>query len=293
MLKPKNPKTQKPKNQCVVFFGNGSYILPILKVLHEKFNLVLVLTTEKSKDEPVLKYSKIHNINYKSIEKFNEHLAPYILNLKSPVGVLANFGLIIPKKVLTIFPKGIINIHPSLLPKYRGPTPGQTAILNGDRTTGVTIIKLDEKVDHGPILIQIEEQILENDTAESLYKRLFKIGANLIEENLEKYFKGKVELKEQEHSKATFTKPLTRKEGFIDLSSFKIENLKFEIGRKIRAYYPWPGVWTKWKVESGKWKILKLLPNQKIQIEGKKPMTYKDFINGYQKGKEIIDKISI
>jgi methionyl-tRNA formyltransferase len=190
---------------------------------------------------------------------------------------------------LNIFPKGIINIHPSLLPKYRGPTPVQTAILNGDNTTGLTIIKLDEQVDHGPILAQRKEPILENDTAESLYERLFKLSASSIVSTIELYLKGKIELRKQNHAKATFTKRLSREDGHIDLQNPPAKEI---FDRMIRAYDPWPGVWTKWKMENGKWKIVKFLPEKKIQVEGKKLMSYKDFVNGYPEAKDLIKKLT-
>ena len=173
------------------------------------------------------------------------------------------------------------------MPKYRGPTPVQTAILTGDKITGVTIIKLDDKIDHGPLLRQEKEKILDTDTADILYKRLFEKGANLLPKILTEYLNGSLKLQTQNHKEATFTKALTRQDGFIDLSKLKIENLKL----KISAYYPWPGVWTKWKMKNGKWKILKFLPNNKLQVEGKKPVSYKDFLNGYPQLKQQLRKL--
>ena len=96
-----------------------------------------------------------------------------IRSQKADLGVIADFGIILASEVLEAFPKGIINIHPSLLPKYRGPTPVQTAILNGDTKTGMTIIKIDDEVDHGSILYQEEADIKPDETAEALLSRLF------------------------------------------------------------------------------------------------------------------------
>jgi methionyl-tRNA formyltransferase len=105
---------------------------------------------------------------------------------------------------------------------------------------------------------------------------------------LNKYLKDDLKLVAQEHEKATFTKPLTRQDGFIDLSSsLEIKKLKL----KIFAYYPWPGVWFKTKLNDTE-KIIKLLPGDRLQVEGKKPMTYKDFLNGYPEAKEILEKIN-
>lgn len=297
----------------VIFFGSSKHVIPIIEVLKKNFDLALVVTTETPKPSlalpsqtwrsyPVIKHCVGNKIPYLSISNLSDpNLKSLILNLKSPLAVLASFGAIIPSEVLNLFPHGIINVHPSLLPKYRGPTPVQTAILNGDKTTGVTIIKLDEQVDHGPILAQVEEPIFESDTSESLYQRLFRLCSSSIVSTIELYLKGKIKLREQNHAEATFTKRLSRQYGYIDLQKTPKPEI---IDRMIRAYYPWPGAWTQWKMsreagsrsagENGKWKIVKFLPEKKIQVEGKKPMNYKDFINGYPKiGKEILTKLGI
>ena len=295
----------------IIFFGSSHYVIPIIKVLQKNFDLKLVLTTENPalpagrpkpdlpdlasqgqalRSWPVVKYCVENRIPYRSVANLSgPDLKSLILNLKSPVAVLADFGLIIPREILNVFPKGIINIHPSLLPKYRGPTPVQTAILNGEKTTGVSIIKLDEEIDHGPILGQEKEEILPTDTAESLYKRLFEKGANLLSKVLIEYLDGNLKLEAQDHKKATLTKPLTRQNGYLNISNAMTAVTR--IDRMIRAYYPWPGVWTKWKMENGKWKILKFLPNNKLQVEGKKPLNYKDFSNGYPQIEQQLEKL--
>ncbi|MBI2033275.1 MAG: methionyl-tRNA formyltransferase [Candidatus Levybacteria bacterium] len=275
----------------VVFFGSDKFVLPIVEVLSKNFDLSLILTTEHDPHGPVTSFAKQNNIKLVDVKKFDQNLKSLILNHKSDFAVLAYFGLILSKQILNIFPKGIINIHPSLLPKYRGPTPGQAAILAGDKETGVTIIKLDQEVDHGPILAQEKTKIEETDTAESLYDRLFKQGAKLLAQTLPDYLSDKLQLQEQNHEKATFTDQLNRQSGYIDPKKFQISNFKFQIESMIRAYYPWPGVWTHLRLRSGgQAKIVKFLPNGKIQVEGKKPMSYKDFLNGYP---EIKDKIHL
>ena len=294
----------------IVFFGSSKYVIPIIEVLRKNFDLKLIITTERNPTDSITYYSIKHKVPYLSTTSLSiSNLKSYIINLKSPLAILASFGAIIPEEILNIFPKGIINIHPSLLPKYRGPTPVQTAILNGDNTTGLTIIKLDEQVDHGPILAQVKEPILENDTAESLYERLFKLSASSIVRTIELYLKGKIELRQQNHVKATFTKRLSRVDGYVDISKLKTQNSKL-LNRMIRAYHPWPGVWTNIQTTTNKQLLttkktsevsnqklevrIKFLPEKKIQVEGKKPMSYNDFINGYPKiGKEILTKLEI
>ncbi len=282
---PNNPITQLPNNLLVVFFGSSKFVIPILEVLRKNFTLSLVLTTEKSSTDAVPSYCIKNKTPHFSVQQFNNLTIEQLKKLNTSMAVLADFGLIIPQQVLDLFPKGIINIHPSLLPKYRGPTPVQTAILNGEKTTGVTIIKLDEEIDHGPILGFEKEKILNTDTSESLYKRLFEKGANLLLKVLPNYIKGDLKSNAQNHKQATFTSHLTRKDGLIDLNNPPAPE---KLQRMIRAYFPWPGVWTRLRLGYvGEAKIIKFLPEKKVQVEGKKPMSYKDFKNGYPNLKQI------
>jgi methionyl-tRNA formyltransferase len=274
----------------IIFFGSSKFVVPTIKALSKNFDLELVVTTEKSGGDvpsfciknkiPYISASSLSDINPKSL----------ILNHKSNVAVVTDFGLIIPKEILNSFPMGIINIHPSLLPKYRGPSPVQTAILNGETTTGVSIIKIDEEVDHGPILGQVKEAILDADTAETLYKRLFEKGTYLLLKVLKPYIDGNLKPSAQDHSKAIFSNSLTRQDGYVEIAKIKDQKSKLGLERKIRAYFPWPGVWFKTKL-NGMEKIIKLLPHQRLQVEGKKPMPYKDFLNGYPQAKELLKAI--
>ncbi len=291
----------------IIFFGSSEYVIPIIKSLQKNFDLGLVLTTENpktkksnlaSRGEASQSYSVIwycvkNKIPYRSVTNLSDpNLKLKIENLKLKIAVLADFGLIIPQEILNIFPKGIINIHPSLLPKYRGPTPVQTAILNGEKITGVSIMKLDEELDHGPVLGQEQEEILDTDTSESLYKRLFEKGVNLLPKLLNDYLNGNLNPIAQNHKNATFTKALKREDGYIDISKLEVRGEKLEVDRKIRAYFPWPGVWTKLEVRSEKLEVrIKFLPGEKIQVSGKKPMSYKDFLNGYPELKQQLGKL--
>jgi methionyl-tRNA formyltransferase len=260
----------------LLFFGGSKYVIPAVKVLKEK-GLNLVVTTEKEKSEPLIKFCLENKIPYFSVSTFDSNLKSEILNKNYEVAVVANFRLKIPSEILNAFPKGIVNIHPSLLPKYRGPTPGQQALLNGDKKSGVTIMLVDEQIDHGPVIVQKEEEINENETADSLYTRFFKIGADLLETNFQDYLDGKIKPLKQDDSKATYTEKLTRESGYFDLDKpLNKEVLK----RMINAFFPWPGVWTIAKFENKDLRI-KFLPNNFIQVEGKKPISLKDFENGY------------
>lgn len=276
----------------IIFFGSSKFVIPIIEKIRQNFDLVLVVTTEHEATDAVPNYCKKNNIQYLSLKQCNNETIEQLKITQVPVAVLAYFGLILPQEVLDIFPKGIINVHPSLLPQYRGPTPGQTALLNGDKETGISIIKLDEEVDHGPILVQKIEPIHPDDTAETLYERLFTKGAEMLVSSLHGYLNGELELKEQDHSKATFTDHLTRNSGYFDITNPPSQK---QLDCMIRAYYPWPGVWTKVDLGSDpregrtlQQKIIKFLPEKKLQVEGKKPMSYKDFINGYPDAKSAI-----
>ncbi len=266
----------------IVFFGTPYFVDPVLKKLEKNFDVV-----EKIR-EP---------------KEFNNETVQQLCSLSPDLFVVAAYGQILSSKLLEVPRLGAINIHPSLLPKYRGPSPIQSAILNGDKKTGVTFIKMDEQVDHGPIIAQFGATIEPADTFESLAQRLFEQAALELESTIINYNANQTG-KPQDDSKATFTKPLTKQDGYIDLSSLEIArpekpwrsggNWKLEIARKIRAYHPWPGIWTHLRLNSGgQAKIIKLLPGKKLQVEGKKPMSYKDFINGYPNGEEFLKKIGL
>ncbi|OGD87476.1 methionyl-tRNA formyltransferase [Candidatus Curtissbacteria bacterium RIFCSPLOWO2_02_FULL_40_11] len=207
------------------------------------------------------------------------------------LAILVAFGRIIPKEILEKPKHGFINVHPSLLPKYRGPSPIQSAILDGEKKTGVTIIKLDQEVDHGAILNQQEIEIENQDTHESLIEKTGMIGSNLLIETLPNYLKGKIKPEEQNHKTATFTKKITKTNGQIDLNN---PPSKQKLQRMINAYYPWPTVWTEVETRNQKPASqakrgepetrnlrIKFLPKGLIQPEGKRPMSVNEVKNGF------------
>ncbi len=247
-----------------VFFGTPDFVEPILEKLKETSDVVLEI---------------------RKPQKFDAEFLERVKSLNSDLFVVAAYGQILPKELLAIPKNGNVNVHPSLLPKYRGPSPIQTTILNGDEMTGVSFIKMDEEVDHGPVIYQFNSEILNNDTFESLAKRLFQEAADSLTKAIENLDSAQ----EQDHELATFTNHLTKEDGFISLENVpQVETLS----RMIRAYYPWPGVWFKTDL-NGRETIIKLLPGNKIQPEGKKPMGYQDFKNGYSKGEEILKNLSL
>ena len=273
----------------IVFFGAGPYVIPLIYMLHEHFDLQLVVTTEQKSTDPVPAYCKEKNIPLiQTTTLADEKIESQLREIDAPIAVLASFGLIVPADIIDIFPKGIVNIHPSYLPYYRGATPIQTAIANGDTETAVSIMVIDEELDHGPLLSQVPLEITPEDTTDSLYTHAFTIGAEKLLDILPTYVAGNIEPREQDHRKATYTqRELTRTTGYIN-----IQNPPANITNLIRAYYPWPGVWTKITINNQE-KILKLLPHDMVQIEGKKPVSYKDFLNGYPEAKEILHQLKL
>jgi methionyl-tRNA formyltransferase len=234
-----------------------------------------------------------------------------ILNLKPDLIVVAAYGQILPKEILEIPKFGCLNVHPSLLPRWRGPSPIQYTILNGDEKTGVTIIKMTEKVDSGPIIAQKElSSLIGKETYEILHNQLAELGAKLLIETIPKWIKGEIEPKPQDESKTTYTKILTREDGKIDWKK-SAEDLE----RQIRAFNPWPESFAFWsknkekiRIKILKARVLKIIDSkiysigktliapqnelcvqtgrgfliiEKLQPEGKKEMFSEDFLRGH------------
>ena len=165
----------------------------------------------------------------------------HIASLRPDVIVVVAYGLFLPADTLAAPPLGALNIHPSLLPKHRGPSPVATAILQGDATTGVTLMQLDEGMDSGPIIAQRETPIDAHETAETLTARLFDMGAQLLADTLPSWRTGEIAPMTQVESEATITSLLKREDGTIDWTQPAAY-----IARQVRAYHPWPGSFTHW-----------------------------------------------
>jgi methionyl-tRNA formyltransferase len=196
-----------------------------------------------------------------------------------------------------------INVHFSALPKYRGATPMQFALLNGDPTTTITVFILDELLDHGPVLTQTPVAIDPCDTFATLADRLAVLSGPLVISTLTDYASGNITPKEQDHSEATYTKILTKEDGRVDWS-----RTAAEIHNQFRAFYPWPGLWTTWEGKTVKIKDCSVAPNLssslepgtvldggiiacghktalqilQLQLEGKTTVDIKEFLNGYK-----------
>lgn len=192
---------------------------------------------------------------------------------EADLAVVAAYGKIFSKEELNIPNYGFINVHPSLLPKYRGATPIQQAILNGDKISGITIIQMDEQVDHGPIIYQEQMELSDSDNFQTLSKKMFQRAAEVLPKIIKDYVAGKITTHGQNHPLESFCPKLTRNSGYFDINNPPPTE---QLDRMIRAYHPWPGVWTRWKG-----KIVKFLPANMLQMEGKKAISFKDFLNGY------------
>ncbi|MFA5020763.1 MAG: methionyl-tRNA formyltransferase [Patescibacteria group bacterium] len=155
--------------------------------------------------------------------------------------VVVAYGQIIPASILALFPRGAINVHPSLLPKYRGASPIQSALLAGESETGITIMLMDEKMDHGPILSQLKVKLAGEETNGSLHEQLAETGVSLLLETIKKYLNGDLKSQEQNHDEATYCATITKADGRIDWTQ-SAQTIK----RKLYALYPWPAVWTAW-----------------------------------------------
>lgn len=252
----------------IIFFGSDHFVIPILQALEDNFEVTSVVTAPNS---AVAHYFKGLVLTPDKLDF--DFLTSHLPLLTADLFVVASFGKIIPRSLLNIPKFGVLNVHPSLLPKGRGPSPVPATILAGEKLTGVTVIKMDEEVDHGPIVATKVISLTGQENFLILINKLFQLGADLLIEIIPDLIAGKVALVPQNHAKATFTKTLKKEDGYFDINNPPAPEILDKI---IRAYYPWPGVWTKWNG-----KIVKFLPGGLIQMEGKKPISVKDFINGY------------
>ncbi len=252
----------------LIFFGTPEFAVPVLKALIDTGYVVAAVITKP--DEPVgrkqiltpppikswIMKHETWNIPILQPKKLDKEFTFQVSSFKPDLIVVAAYGKIIPKEILDIPSHGTLNVHPSLLPKYRGASPIQYAILNGDKETGITIMEIDEEMDHGPILVNSKLPIADSDTYETLSKKLAELGAKLLVKTIPDYFLGKIETIEQDHSKATYTKIIKKEDGKIDF-----KKSAEEIERMTRAYYPWPTTWAVWRQQEAKNKkrVLKIL----------------------------------
>ncbi|MDP6455274.1 MAG: methionyl-tRNA formyltransferase [SAR202 cluster bacterium] len=308
---------RKPEDTRIVFMGTPDIALPVLDALIIQGYQMVGVYTRRDRRAGRGRQMAASPIKTLAIERGIPVFQPASLRtdkaaqaelaaLKPDVIVVAAYGLFLPVEVLELPPFGCLNIHPSLLPRHRGPSPVATAILDGDVQTGVSLMKLDEGMDSGPILAQRDAAIGDQENTEDLTERLFEMGASLLIETLPKWIDGTITANPQDDSQVTVSGLLERADGEIDWS-----RPADEIARKVRAFHPWPGTFTTWNGKS--LKVIDALSSsgspsgatpgdvvraddaqpaivtgngtlilKRIQLEGRKPVTASEFVQGYQ-----------
>ena len=291
-------------NSKIIFFGTSSFAVPSLEALIKNGHGVSAVFTGHG---PIKNLAQTKNLKiFQPISlKKNEQTLKEFRNLKPDVCVVVAYGKIIPPEYLEVPKHGFINIHPSMLPKHRGPSPIQTAILNDNKETGVSIMLVDKEIDHGPILSFAPFQLPTTIYYQEAEEKLALSGAQLLAKTLPEHLNGEIIPKEQDHNQATFTKMFIRENGRISWNEpvNKIYN-------QIRALHLEPRVWTKWKNKvlnidraepldidhetTEKQGFVKKIDDkicvtakdgylkiESLQLEGGKKMDIKSFLNGH------------
>jgi len=292
--------------------GTPEFAVPVLEALVGQYQVVAVVTQpdrvagrgRRAKFSPVKKTALDHDLPLLQPPSLRRPEAAMELRELAPdVIIVAAFGQILPPEVLAIPPHGCLNVHASLLPRYRGAAPIAAAILAGEEQTGVTIMLMDEGMDTGPILAQAECKIKPQDTTGSLSVKLAQQGADLLVETLPRWLEGQIVPQPQDDSLATYCQMITKKDGLIDWSLPATD-----LWLRVRAYDPWPVTYTYW--QGKRLKILRARPAtvgtsgeepgrvissddgvavvagtdalllEEIQLAGKKALAAQEFIRG-------------
>ncbi len=295
-------------SQKIVFMGTPEFSVPTLKLLLKSEHRILAVYSQ-----PPTKAHRGQKISSSSVENFAKKKAlnvrtpltldsdeeyDFMKNLKPDIVVVIAYGKIIPKRFLNLAKYGFINVHASLLPKWRGAAPIQRSIMNLDRETGISIMKVVEELDAGPVMHQAKIVINENTDTQTLTQVLSQLGAKALLDSISKIENGKAKFKEQNHNQATYAKKISKAEGKIEWN----ESAK-KVLAKINGLNPNPGAWFEYKNERYKvWKaeivnksgkIGTILNDQlivsckdqavqilEIQKEGKSRQTTKQFLLG-------------
>lgn len=294
----------------LVFYGTGEFAAGLLRSINSDANWK-ILAVITSPDRPTGRgQTNTSSAVKQAAEQIGlpifqpEKLAGFIIAelAQADIGVVAEYGYILPVEILEMPKHGTVNLHGSLLPKYRGASPIQTAILNGEKTTGVTLMLMDAKMDHGPIISQKETEIGPEEMKNGLYDKLSGLAAELFLRDAPRYISGELAPAEQDHASATFCKILSRDDGRINFHKTAIE-----IYNQYRALTPWPGIWSTLNNKRLKFHRLTiadkihLTPGQieydndnifvgcagntsiealELQLEGRSSVTAREFING-------------
>ena len=296
------------KSKKILLFGNERIATsvetkaPIFRYLMQNYNVVgLVVSEKKNMDSlEVVKLAKENNIEVYNFTKLKDSIED-IRKLEADIAVLIAYGKIIPQSIIDIFPMGILNIHPSLLPMHRGPTPLESVILGNETKTGVSLMHLTSGMDSGPVYAQKTINLNQKETKQELANILDELGYSIFKEDFEDILSGKITPVEQKDELATYDQLINKTNSNIDWNESSLQ-----IINKIRAYEGWPGTKTilgklnvnivsadisdykgnpgEFLIENGQLYIYTLdssLEIKTLQPEGRKIMTARDFLLGY------------
>tara|TARA_B100001175_G_C19469370_1_gene620887 strand:- start:377 stop:1300 length:924 start_codon:yes stop_codon:yes gene_type:complete len=245
----------------IVFMGTPIFAVPILKSLYQNgYEISVVYTQPPKKSQrglkvfksPVQGMSEILNIDFRSPEtlKNNSEEYNFLNQLKADIGIVVAYGQIIPKEILNLTKKGFINIHASLLPKWRGAAPIQRSIMNLDKETGISFMKIEETLDTGPLCNSYKINIGSDDNADLISEKLSTLAAEKILDNIDDILNNEANFTEQSHNEATYANKIEKSEGKINW-----KNSAESIIGKINGLFPFPGAWFVYRGE--RYKILK------------------------------------
>ena len=277
----------------IVFMGTPLFAVPILKSLYQSGYPISVVYTQppqksqrgqKINKSPIQGISETLKIEYRmpSSLKDNKEEYEYLKNLDADIVIVVAYGQIIPKKFLHLAKKGFINIHASLLPKWRGAAPIQRSIINLEKETGFSIMKIQEKLDTGPVYKSYKIKIDNKDNAQIISEKISTLAAEKILDSIDNILEDKIKFKEQDHSKATYASKVKKSEGQIDWNT-PAENI---IG-KINGLYPSPGAFFIYKGE--RYKILKAELAEGVGIIGDVLSNYLEIGCGNKKSIKILE----
>lgn len=250
-----------------IFMGTPEFAIPSLKVVSKNTDLKLIFTKEDKRNargnkiiySPVKQFGLDNDIEVIQPKRMkDEEVIDKIKEVNPDLIVVVAYGKILPKEIIDIPKYGIINVHSSLLPKYRGASPIHSAILNGDKESGVSIMYIEEGLDSGDVILKETCEITEDDTLGTLHDRLKELGAIGLEKALKLIEAGEVKAEKQDDSKATFVKPITKEQAKIDWN-----NTKEVIFNQIRGLNPFPGAYT----HNEKNENIKIYKSEKLEKE--------------------------
>jgi len=305
-----------PAIEKIVFFGTPEFAVPSLEALHEAGRTPQLIVSQpprpagrgkQPQEPPVAEWARQHEVPLVQPESVaDEAFLDRVRELAPDLAVVVAFGQIFPLELLELPPQGCINLHASLLPKYRGASPIQGVLMGGEKKTGITAMRMEEELDSGPILLQEDTIIRSYETAEKLSKRLSKLAGEVIVETLALVEKGEIKERKQRDESASYSPKVTKRDGKVNwaLGAGEIYN-------RLRAFTPWPGltghfrgqtlklVWgvpMTWEdapfgatgtflgLRQGRLAILcgggTIFGIEEVQRPGKKPIRSADFANG-------------